>query len=240
MIDQNDITPHPGEGKDDHSHFRPIYYRYWQPLLAYVLLVITCLWVIVPSHALWVAGRLLGEHWYSIYNCMLALATALVFITAKRTKNPALAWKAWDLAICCMVISLCGKMIPLNRPSGGAHGFPSGHALTAFATACLLMNIFPRLSTFAFAIALAVGWSRVEIREHFPYQVFAGALFGIIVGAAVSHAKDNVGVVLPRLLYKLGMRNPKFRTDSFVPQIAILEEVEGEAVGAKAEKQKAD
>ena len=181
---------------------RSLFYRYWQPLLALTVLTAACFWLIIPSHKVCVVGRALGEHWYSIYNCMLASAAVLFLMTAHKLRKPELSWRAWDLAVCCALCSLGGKLIPLDRPSGGPHGFPSGHALTAFATACLLLNMFPKVSPYAFVIAVAVGWSRVEIREHYPYQVIIGAILGIIVGAAVSHAKDNEGVLLPRLLRK--------------------------------------
>jgi membrane-associated phospholipid phosphatase len=180
--------------------WRPIVSRYWQPALAYVVLGAACQWAIIPTHLVCTIGRLLGEHWYSIYNCMLAVAAMLLFTTARKTNNPALSWRVWDIALCCAIFSLCGKLIPLDRPDGGPHGFPSGHALTAFAAACLLMRTYPKVSPYAFAVATLVGWSRVEIREHFMYQVMIGALLGIIVGMAVSHSKENVGVLLPRII----------------------------------------
>jgi membrane-associated phospholipid phosphatase len=172
---------------------------YWQPLVAYLALICACLWGIVPSPVLSLIGHILGEHWYSLYNCMLAAAAALLFATSYKEKKPALAWRVWDIALCCAIMSLGGKLIPLDRPSGGPHGFPSGHTLTAFAASCLLLRLFPKVSPYAFMIAVAVGWSRVEIGEHYTYQVLFGGLFGIAVGLSVGNAKDNVGVLLPRL-----------------------------------------
>jgi membrane-associated phospholipid phosphatase len=135
---------------------------------------------------------------------MLLTAALLIFMTARKLKTPALAWRVWDLALCCAIVSLIGKMIPLQRPDGAAHGFPSGHALTAFAAACLLMKLYPKVSPYAFAIAALVGWSRVEIREHYMYQVMIGALIGIIIGMAAAHAKEGSGVLLPRILRRRG------------------------------------
>jgi membrane-associated phospholipid phosphatase len=130
----------------------------------------------------------------------LFAATVLFFVTAKKKNRPELGWRVWDITLCCAILSLGFKLAPLPRPDGGPHGFPSGHCLTAFAVSCLLMRKFPKLSQYAFAIAVAVGWSRVEIREHFVYQVLFGAIFGIVVGLAVALAEDNLGVLLPRLL----------------------------------------
>jgi membrane-associated phospholipid phosphatase len=198
----NQPTPSIWGGRIQTLREHPALPRYLQPLFAYVVLTGLCFWAVVPSHRLWVAGHVLGEHWYSVYNGMLLVATILLFASAKIKNDAALAWRVWDLAICCAVISLGGKMIPLPRPSGGAHGFPSGHALTAFAAACLIMNTFPKAAPYAFIIAVAVGWSRVEIHEHFVYQVLAGAILGVMVGAAVSHANAYEGIILPRILRK--------------------------------------
>jgi membrane-associated phospholipid phosphatase len=199
MIHQNDPAQS-GRTGDGVRHERPVIYRYWQPLLAFIVLSIACLWIIIPTHKVCMFARALGEHWYSIYNCMLAATGILLLLASRLKKKPAMAWRVWDCAICCAILSLGFKLVPLPRPDGGPHGFPSGHALTAFAAACLLMNTFPKMAPYAFTIAVAVGWSRVEIREHFVYQVIIGAIFGTIVGAAVSHAKDLEGVVLPRIL----------------------------------------
>ena len=172
--------------------------RYWQPIIAYVLLVILCLWGIHPSHLLSVSGHILGEGTFSIYNMMLAVTAVMVLMLAHLKRDPAIAWRVWDLVLVCLLTSQILKQLPLTRPSGGGHGFPSGHTLTAFAVAWLLMETFPKVSPYAFMVALAVGWSRVEIHEHFVYQVLTGGLMGIAIGYGVTTAKSSVGVLLPR------------------------------------------
>ena len=173
--------------------------RFWQPLIAYVVLVIACLWAVVPSPTLDVAGHILGEHWYSLYNFMLAAAAILVFLRARLKHDPSIAWRVFDLAVCGAIVTGIGKLgFPhLTRPSGGPSGFPSGHALTAFAASWLLMETFPNVSPYAFLIAVAVGWSRVEIHEHYTYQVLIGAALGMMVGSAITRAPH--GILLPRL-----------------------------------------
>jgi len=228
MIKENDPTPVIGEKI---STDRPVAIRYIQPLLAFIVLVVACFWSVfashemwmiagppqgvngVHSHILWVIGRALGEHWYSIYNCMLTAAGLTLLAASRITSKPALAWRVWDTAICCTIMSLGFKLVPLDRPSGGLHGFPSGHTLTAFAASCLLLNTFPKVSPYAFIIAVAVGWSRVEIHEHFVYQVVVGAIMGVLVGVAVSHSKDNIGVILPRALRLFGAKTQELPID---------------------------
>ncbi|MBV9850274.1 MAG: phosphatase PAP2 family protein [Armatimonadetes bacterium] len=176
--------------------------RYWQPVVAYMVLVISCLWAVVPSPTLNIAGHVLGEHWYSLYNVLLAAAATLVFLRARLRHDPGLAWRVFDLALCCAIVTGIGKLgFPhLTRPSGGPSGFPSGHVLTAFAASWLLMETFPNVSPYAFLIAVAVGWSRVEIREHYMYQVLIGAPLGMMVGHFVTRAPHGIGVLLPRLI----------------------------------------
>lgn len=175
--------------------------RFGQPLIAYVALVVTCVWAVVPSPALDVAGHVLGEHWYSLYNFMLAAAAILVFLRARLTRDPAIAWRVLDLALCGAIVTGIGKLgFPyLTRPSGGHGGFPSGHALTAFAASWLLMETFPNVSPYAFLIAVAVGWSRVEIHEHYIYQVLIGAPLGMMIGYGITQTPRGVGVLVPRL-----------------------------------------
>jgi membrane-associated phospholipid phosphatase len=67
----------------------------------------------------------------------------------------------------------------LPRPSGSPGGFPSGHAMMAFALAYLLSRRFPRLAVLWYASAVVISWSRVELRRHYEYQVILGALIGL-------------------------------------------------------------
>lgn len=191
-----------GQGVRERLPVHPLSRHYWQPVIAYVLLIITCLWAIIPSRTLNIAGHLLGEHTFSIYNILLASAAILMFLAARLKHDSTIAWRVFDLTLGCMIVSwgLKGAFPHLDRPSGGEHGFPSGHALTAFAASWLLMEAFPNVSPFAYLIAVAVGWSRVEIREHYTYQVLCGAPMGMMIGYLVTRAPRGVGVLLPRIL----------------------------------------
>jgi membrane-associated phospholipid phosphatase len=56
--------------------------------------------------------------------------------------------------------------------------FPSAHTAGAFAMATTLANYQPDIKWFAYGTAAAVGWSRVEERDHRWRDVIAGALIG--------------------------------------------------------------
>src|SRR5437868_1864071 len=62
--------------------------------------------------------------------------------------------------------------------------FPAGHAATAFAGATLLAYLAPRLTPLFAALAVAIGFSRVYVGVHYPGDVLAGAVLGIVVGGA--------------------------------------------------------
>lgn len=65
--------------------------------------------------------------------------------------------------------------------SGATQSFPSGHA-TAIATAALLLALLvPRLAPLLTAIALTVAASRLLIVFHYPSDVLAGLVLGLMI-----------------------------------------------------------
>lgn len=60
--------------------------------------------------------------------------------------------------------------------------FPSDHAAAAFAIATVALFVRPRLGTAALVLAALVAYARVYVGLHYPGDVLAGALVGIVVG----------------------------------------------------------
>jgi membrane-associated phospholipid phosphatase len=58
--------------------------------------------------------------------------------------------------------------------------FPSGHATTAFAAATAIGLVCPRLRPLMWMYALIIAASRVIVVAHFPSDVLAGALVGVL------------------------------------------------------------
>jgi undecaprenyl-diphosphatase len=63
--------------------------------------------------------------------------------------------------------------------------FPSGHTSTSFACAYVISRLAPRLTIPVFVLASLIGLSRVYVGVHYPLDVIAGAIFGLIVARAL-------------------------------------------------------
>jgi len=64
----------------------------------------------------------------------------------------------------------------------GASSFPSGHTTSVFAL-CTLLSLFfsdKRWSIFFLMIACLTGFSRIYLSQHFPIDVLAGSLIGVL------------------------------------------------------------
>lgn len=118
---------------------------------------------------------------------------------------PSIAKKDWDEVKLTVYVGLVETAIvhllkfatseSLLRPSGSTEGFPSGHAAAAFALAFLLSRRYINLSPVVFPIAMLISWSRVELNDHYVYQLAVGAPLGLGVGVYFSRLFDRKRVV---------------------------------------------
>jgi undecaprenyl-diphosphatase len=75
------------------------------------------------------------------------------------------------------------------RGNSAAHGlsFPSGHAMVIFAiTALLALYLKGWWKVLPWALAAAVGLSRMYLGAHFPLDILAGAGLGILIGSVLN------------------------------------------------------
>lgn len=68
--------------------------------------------------------------------------------------------------------------------------FPSGHTSTAFMLATVLAWRKPEARIYFFSLAALVGLSRLYLGVHYPSDVLAGAIIGILSATAVIKRKD--------------------------------------------------
>ncbi len=137
-----------------------------------------------PSHWVHRVGDF-GSH--TLYQSFIGLAAALFIWRALRNGPKSLL--VWPPAValgCGLCVEVLKRATLLPRPDGDPTGFPSGHTTFSFALAWLLTQTHPKLAPLWYAIAVAIGWSRVEGDAHFPYQVLCGAALGTAIGWVIS------------------------------------------------------
>ena len=125
----------------------------------------------------------------------LALAFALASFSWRRPWLPVRV--AVTVLLAEMVSGLAKAEIGRDRPPlanpdpeplvhlPATHSFPSGHATVAFACATVLALAVPRLRWPFYALAALIAGSRVYVGVHYPFDVVAGAILGILIGLLV-------------------------------------------------------
>ncbi|MFJ8041664.1 phosphatase PAP2 family protein [Kitasatospora sp. NPDC096147] len=73
-------------------------------------------------------------------------------------------------------------------PAAGDWSMPSNHTVIAFAAAAVLWRYDRRLGAIAALAAVAMGASRVLVGVHYPHDVLAGALLGLVLGGLMARA----------------------------------------------------
>lgn len=71
-----------------------------------------------------------------------------------------------------------------DGPAGSKYGFVSSHAANMFALVTMFQFLmrWKRKYTFcAFAVAFLIGYSRVYLGVHYPFDVLCGALLGVLL-----------------------------------------------------------
>src|SRR4028119_1572162 len=179
--------------------------KYSLPLLSSVALNLVCLLPALSTPASLLMAFILSGPIYELY---IALSVGLLVLPCtgllpslfRRGKEKDWFWWSLDIILCTLLVSHGLKLVlRLPRPSGSWTGSVSGHTAFAFGLAWLIMVTYPRLAPIWFGLAVAIGWSRIETKAHYAYQVPLGAALGVILGWLVSRGHPD-GVLLPRCL----------------------------------------
>ena len=72
------------------------------------------------------------------------------------------------------------------------YSFPSGHSMTAFASAVVLLHWDKRFGIPALILAFVLAFSRLYLYVHFPSDVLVGALIGCAIGVVVCIVGERI------------------------------------------------
>jgi undecaprenyl-diphosphatase len=84
----------------------------------------------------------------------------------------------------CQRLGFKSVVTPLDK-----FGFPSGHAAAAFVFATVMAHVYPSVALFTYVVAMLIGLSRVVLGVHYPADIVAGAVVGVVC------AKLSIGLV---------------------------------------------
>jgi undecaprenyl-diphosphatase len=121
-----------------------------------------------------VLGLLRPKAWPGVYQVVLAIGLASL-ITDGVVKP--LVGRHRPYTDRSDVVLLAG------RPTDAS--FPSSHAANSFAGAYVLARVFPEFRAAFWTLAILVAFSRVYVGVHYPLDVAAGAVLGLLVSAFV-------------------------------------------------------
>ncbi len=77
----------------------------------------------------------------------------------------------------------------------GAHSWPSAHASSSIAAGATLACLYPSVAPLYLLLALLIGYSRVYVGVHYPIDVAAGFVLGLISAAIIIGGAHLAGVI---------------------------------------------
>jgi undecaprenyl-diphosphatase len=162
---------------DEHT-FRVLNEDWVNPTLDWLMPIVTNgshynIPLLVAAIILIVIGRLRGLRFVVLAIVSVVIADAIgtyVFKHSFLRPRPCIALEGVRLLVGCT-----------NLPS-----FPSNHAVNSSVLATLAILYRPRCWLPAAALVLLIGFSRIYVGVHYPFDVLGGSALGIVVALALS------------------------------------------------------
>ncbi|HQU74822.1 MAG TPA: phosphatase PAP2 family protein [Calditrichia bacterium] len=90
---------------------------------------------------------------------------------------------------------------------GSSYGFPSGHATNIAVFATVMAAFYRRATAALVLLAFLVGFSRIYVGVHFPLDVLAGWLLGVVIGLVANRIAmrlEGNPVLMSKLAHPFG------------------------------------
>jgi membrane-associated phospholipid phosphatase len=152
------------------------------------------------SLVLWTIGALRCRARWRRLGLACLMATALAGLTVQGVKRVVGRPRPNVSEEYLQQLDRSAKSYPLYGPSNRSklHSFPSGHTATSTASGVTWMSASPLLIVPGIAYAATVGWSRMQLRKHYPLDVTGGAVIGIVCGLCFASTVPGSSIQLRR------------------------------------------
>jgi undecaprenyl-diphosphatase len=112
---------------------------------------------------------------YRMYGVMIVCSLILCFIVGNLSLKPLVA-RARPFNAVPLLSTL------LIKPPTD-YSFPSGHTMCSFAPAIILFYMNKRIGICALILSTLIGFSRLYLYVHYPSDVLAGMIIGLLLGS---------------------------------------------------------
>lgn len=155
--------------------------------------------------------------WYAGASQLLFAIALLALLALPRTRSVAIV-AAIATPAALLVAATVSALLPRARPfvsHPGLHtfvahaadpGFPSDHAAASFAIATAMILGSRRIGGVLLAAAALLAVSRVAIGVHYPSDVLAGAMIGVLAALAAAWVWGRVGPQFERRAARISVR----------------------------------
>ena len=131
------------------------------------------------------------KHWYIAYIIVwsillikggrigkIAAIGIILLIAASDQFNSSLLKNLFERVRPCNLLTDVNILVNCS----GSFSFPSSHAVNNFAVAFYFYKLYPNLKWTLFTVASLIAISRPYVGVHYPSDILAGAIIGIILG----------------------------------------------------------